>query len=427
MQSQPLPSSGRRGRIDAWRVNACLLAAACLLVPAFAAPAHPQPATLIEGVTIVDPAARPPTRVASILVRGSRIEAVGPRLARPPRAVVIDGRGRFAVPGLWDMHAHLAALTPIGQAPERYVGHGVLHVRDMGGFLDQLAPLRDEIRGGRRTGPTIVLAGPTLNGERSADFHRTVSGAEEARAVVAELQAAGVDHIKLHRATSREVFEAIAAEARRRRLPFVGHVPLAVSWIEASQAGMRSIEHIQTIFENLQPDLRLTPERFAQLAADLDGATGDGIFAAMKANGTYFDPTLIGYEATIDTAAPAVASARRAAYARMKTIAARAARAGVAIVTGTDVLDRHGEMLLREIEVLADIGLSPAAVLTAATTTSAAAAGQPELGRVQAGAPASFLLVDANPLDDVRHLRRLSLVVLAGRVLTAADLAALRR
>lgn len=401
--------------------------AIAVVVLAGAARAGAQPYTLVEDVTVVDPTAATPVRVASVLVSGARIEAVGPGLAAPAGARVIDGRGRFAVAGLWDMHAHLAALTPIGRAPERYVGHGVLHVRDMGGFLDQLGPLRDDIRRGQRTGPTLVIAGPTLNGEQSAAFHRKVSTAAEARAAVAELQAAGVDHLKLHRATSREVFEAVAAEARERRLPFVGHVPLPVSWIEASRAGIRSIEHIQTIFENLQPDLRLTAERFAQLAADLEGALGDEIFAVLKANHTYFDPTLIGYEATIDTATPPVAAARRQAYARMKAIAAKAARAGVPIVTGTDVLDRHGEMLLQELERLVEVGMTPHAVLTAATATSAAAAGRPEFGRVAAGAPASFLLVDANPLDDIRHLRRLSAVVIDGRVLTSEALAALRQ
>lgn len=404
-----------------------LLPLACLLAIALARPAAAQPWTLIEGATVVDPSASPATRVTSVLVRGDRIEAVGPRLERPPFARVIDGTGRFVVPGLWDMHAHLAALGPIGRAPEQFVGHGVLHVRDMGGFLEQLAPLRADIAAGRRVGPTMRIAGPTLNSEHPTDFHRTLTTAAEARAAVRELKAAGVDHLKVHRATTREVFEAVLDEGRRVDLPVVGHVPLAVSWIDASRGGLRTIEHIQTIFENLQPDLGLTAERFTQLADDLDGALGDRIFAVLKANGTWFDPTLIGYEATIDGVRPEAAAARRQAYVRMKSIAAKAARAGVPIVTGTDVIAQPGEMLLRELERLVEIGLTPQAVLTAATVTSAAAAGRPELGRVRAGAPASFLLVDANPLDDITALRRLSLVVHGGRVFTLAELEALRR
>ena len=400
---------------------------AWLLVTTVTRLAAAQPWTLIEGATLVDPAASPPARVVSVLVRGDRVEAVAPRLERPPFARVIEGRGRFIVPGLWDMHGHLAALGPIGRAPEHFVGHGVLHVRDMGGYLDQLTALRADIATGRRVGPTLRIAGPTLNSEHPADFHRTLTTAGEARAAVRELKAAGVDHLKVHRATTREVFEAVIDEGRRVGLPVVGHVPLTVSWVDASRAGMRTIEHIQTIFENLQPDLRLTPERFSHLADDLEGALGDEIFGVLKANGTWFDPTLIGYEAAIDGARPEAAAARRQAYGRMKAIAAKAARAGVPIVTGTDVIAQPGEMLLRELERLVEIGMSAPAVLTAATITSATAAGRPELGRVRAGGPASFLLVDANPLDDIAALRRLSLVVHQGRVFTVTGLAALRQ
>ena len=400
---------------------------AWLLVTTVTRLAAAQPWTLIEGATLVDPAASPPARVVSVLVRGDRVEAVAPRLERPPFARVIEGRGRFIVPGLWDMHGHLAALGPIGRAPEHFVGHGVLHVRDMGGYLDQLTALRADIATGRRVGPTLRIAGPTLNSEHPADFHRTLTTAGEARAAVRELKAAGVDHLKVHRATTREVFEAVIDEGRRVGLPVVGHVPLTVSWVDASRAGMRTIEHIQTIFENLQPDLRLTPERFSHLADDLEGALGDEIVGVLKANGTWFDPTLIGYEAAIDGARPEAAAARRQAYGRMKAIAAKAARAGVPIVTGTDVIAQPGEMLLRELERLVEIGMSAPAVLTAATITSATAAGRPELGRVRAGGPASFLLVDANPLDDIAALRRLSLVVHQGRVFTVTDLAALRQ
>lgn len=401
----------------------CLIA--LLALPAVAASA--QPLTVIRNASIIDPAAAVPVTVGSIVISGDHIEAMGPAVAMPRSARIIDGTGKFVVPGLWDMHAHLAALTPIGRAPERYVGHGVLSLRDMGGFLDQLLPLRADIRAARRTGPELVLAGPTLNSERPAAFHRQVTTAAEARASVRELKAAGVDFIKIHRATSREVFDAVADETRLAGLSFSGHVPLVMSWADAASAGMRTIEHIQTVFENLQPDLRLTPALFEDYATRLEGPLGDGIFAALAAHGTYFDPTLVGYEATIAAARPEQAAARRQAYTRMKTIAAKAARSGVPIVTGTDVLDRHGDMLLLELERLVEIGMTPRQVLTAATVTSAAAAQRPDLGRLRAGGPASFLLVDRNPLSDITALRRLSTVVLRGRVLDRTALAALRR
>jgi imidazolonepropionase-like amidohydrolase len=167
--------------------------------------------------------------------------------------------------------------------------------------------------------------------------------------------------------------------------------------------------------------------QFAAIAARLDGALGDSIFGAMRANGTFFDPTLIGYEASIEKAAPAVAALRKVAYEQMKRVAGRAARSGVKIVTGTDVLERHGEVLWLELERLVEIGMTPQQVLLAATVHSAAAAGRAELGAVTAGAPASFVLLDANPITDIRNVRTLSAVVLRGQYLDGAALTALRR
>ena len=299
--------------------------------------AAPAQTLLIENASIIDPAGGDPVTLGSVVVVGDRITAVGPGIPVPPGARVIDARGKFLVPGLWDMHAHLAATTPIGRAPERYVSYGILGVRDMGGFPDSLFPLRAAIRSGARTGPDLVLAGPTLNGDQPAPFHRKVVTDSEARIAVHELAAAGVDFIKVHRATGREAFLAIVQEARALRLSVCGHVPLALSWIEASNLGMRTIEHIQTMYENEQPDPRLVAAQFTAIADHLDGPYGDSIFAVLVRNHTFFDPTLIGYEVSIDRAAPPVAALRRAAYVRMQALAGRAARDGVRLLAGTDV------------------------------------------------------------------------------------------
>jgi imidazolonepropionase-like amidohydrolase len=380
---------------------------------------------LVSGGTLVDPTQEQPTRVADVLVRDGVVVDIGAAIPRPEGAALVDARGHFLLAGLWDMHAHLAAVGEIGRAPEQYVGHGVLHVRDMGGRLDDLLALRDAVRTHARVGPTVVMAGPTLNGEASASFHRQVRGADEARAAVRDLHARGVDFIKVHRAMGREAFDAIADETRRLGLPFAGHVPLVLDWVTAARAGMRTIEHIPTLFENLRARPGAT-DAIADIAAQLEGPTGDAIFAAMRVEGTYFDPTLIGYEVTIDRAAQELATRRRSAYALMRRIAARAVGAGVPIVTGTDVLERHGDLLLVELERLAAIGLAPREVLRAATVTSAAAARRPDLGRIAIGAPASFLVLARDPLEDVRHVRALAWVVHGRRLLDAAALAALR-
>lgn len=385
-----------------------------------------HPAVLFTNASIIDPSSASPVTRGSVLVQGDRIIAVGPSLRRPPGAAVIDAGGKYLIPGLWDMHAHLAALTPIARAPEQYVSYGVLGLRDMGSFPDSVFPLRERIRAGERVGPELVLAGPTLNSEKPADFHRLVTTDADARAAVRELKAMGADFIKIHRATNREVFLAIADETRRQGLSFCGHVPLVLGWMEASNAGMRTFEHIQTIYENEQPNPALMAAQFIRIADRLEGAYGDSIFAVMKRNGTWLVPTLIAYETNIERAAPGLAALRRVAYARMKVLAGHAVRAGVPILAGTDVLERHGEMLLTELERLVEIGLTPQQALAAATTSAAAVAGRPLLARVARGNVASFLILDANPLADIRNARSLRMAVLRGRVMAADELARLR-
>lgn len=103
------------------------------------------PLIAILGGTIVDPDAEVPSRRANVIIRGDRIVAVSPHVAPPRGAQVIDAGGKYLLPGLWDMHAHFAALTEVGQAPEHYVSYGVLATRDMGGDLDTLLALRRDI------------------------------------------------------------------------------------------------------------------------------------------------------------------------------------------------------------------------------------------------------------------------------------------
>lgn len=379
---------------------------------------------LITGGLIVDPASDAPLVRGDILIVGDRIERISPSI-RPPRAArVIDASGRYVMPGLWDMHGHLAAVGPIGSRPEGYVGHGVLAVRDMGGHLDQLQSLKSQIAAGR-TGPTLVLAGPTLNGEAFGDFHRVIATEAEGRAAVRDLAAQGVDLIKVHRAISPSVFTAVLDEARMAGLPVGGHVPLGLRWSAAAAAGMYSIEHAQTIIENEITDPRSIPEIIAAITR-LEGAYGDALFQAMAERGTYFDPTLAFYVASIEAAPPALAAQRRLLYARLQTMVGRASRAGVPLLAGSDALDRAGAVLWDDLDELVKAGLTPRQALQAATTTASMAARRPELGRLVAGGPASLLIVDGDPTVDVRNVRRLDTVVLRGRVIDREVLRELR-
>ena len=397
---------------------------AAILILGFAQAAAAAPMLALVGGTVVVPDRATVIR-ADVLIDGARVAKVGPRLRLPRGTKVVNVHGRYVVPGLWDMHAHIAAIGPPGGAPERYVGYGVLGIRDMGGHLDVLTELRQSIAAGKRIGPDIYMAGPTLNGEAPADFHRVVRTDAEARTAVRELKAAGVDFIKIHRQTTREAFFAIADETRKQGLTFVGHVPLVLDWITASNAGMRTIEHIQTMAENDQVK-RADPIATAFATADrLKSGYADKIFAVMAKNHTYFTPTLVGYEDTWKTDAPERAALKQKFYAEMKPLVLNAKRAGVPILAGTDVLERHGDLLLTELERLVGVGLTPAEALAAATRTPRELTGRGP-GRIAANEEASLIVTDKNPLADIRNLRALHAVVLRGRVIDTPELERLR-
>ncbi len=391
-----------------------------------ASPIFGETIAIVNG-TIIDPSKSNPESTGTLLIENDRIIEIGASMKIPTDARIIDARGKYILPGLWDMHAHLAALTPIGVAPEHYVAYGVLGVRDMGGYLDQLTELKADVAAGKRIGPDIVMAGPTLNGPpQPAPFHRVVATAAEARVAVDELKKAGVDFIKIHRQTTREAFFAIADETKKQRLTFAGHVPMVMSWVEASNAGMHSIEHIQTIFENLEPDPSKLTTKFPELVKRLEGSEGDEIWATMVRNGTWFDPTLVGYEDSIDAKGPEIGKLRRAAFGSMKVLMQRAVKAHVRMLAGTDILERHGDRLLHELELLVSIGMSPQEALAAATVNPAVSLDRDGPGRIAPEAPASLLILDANPLANIPNLRKLSAVVLRGKVLDSTELAHLK-
>lgn len=375
-----------------------------------------DPPILLAGGVVVDPAQEGPPRRADVLIVGERIVAVGQGLAVPHNAQRIDLSGAYLVPGLWDMHAHIAVEGPAGAALDDYVRHGVLAIRDMGGRPDELVGLRSEVRAERIVGPTLFIAGPTLNGEQSGEHHRLVEARADALAAVRELAGRGVDFVKIHRRTSRDAFYGVRDQARALGLTFAGHVPLALDWIEASNAGMATIEHVQTLLEN---ELRAGPDPVAAAleALDrLDAGRADAIFAAMARNGTYWTPTLIYYENSWREDPPERRALKQRVYARLRPHVLRAFRAGVPILAGTDLFASPGAGLLDELDRLVASGLTPRQALAAATSNPHRLFGRGP-GAIRAGGEASLLVLRADPTRDLAALRTIERIVLRGRML----------
>jgi imidazolonepropionase-like amidohydrolase len=387
-------------------------------------------------VTVVDVGSGSLLRDQDVVVTGNRISQLGNsgKVSVPRTATSINGRGKFLIPGLWDMHVHIEPAPEI--FARLYLSQGVTGIRDMRMELDNLLALREKIRNGAFPAPRLVASGPAVDNV-PAEFPIVVKirvkNAAEARETVALLQANGVDFIKVHNFTPRDAFFAVAEETKKRHLTFAGHVPLSVSVPEAVEAGMRSIEHLS--------EFRLVDECG-------DPAKCKRLIALLKEHGTWQTPTLVELR---QMAQPAASNEQRAKYvpasvrkfwsltegmmqnlseeqkAHVKQqyqqalpLIADFQRQGIGILAGTDspVIPNivSGFSLHDELSLLVEAGLTPLQALQTATLNPARFLGKlDDLGSVEPGKLADLVLLDANPLDDIRNTSKINAVVSDGR------------
>ena len=387
----------------------------------------------------------------TVTMAGDRVQSVVPGTAAIPQgARVIDGQGKYLIPGLWDMHTHLSYAR--SSAFLALIANGVTYVRDVGSRLSEIDEWRGEIAVGHLVGPLIVRAGPMLNGREFNRYQLAVTNAADARATVRALEKAGVDLIKVHRQTPREAYFAVAEEARRLSLPLAGHIPVTVTPAEASNAGQTTIEHAETLFEGTFT-AALNGESLSEAISRWRNSTAaQELFTTFVKNGTVVDPTLVTgrraiawLENQIDprdkyiaasglrdpavTAlrqdAPKLLAERRPVIAELEAVVGQMHRAGVRLVTGTDLafaILHPGFSVHDELQALVDVGLTPAQALRAATLNPAQLFPKLDAGDVAAGKRANLVLLDGNPLEAIRNVGRIRAVVLAGRLYDRAAL-----
>lgn len=436
------------------------LVAGAALLACGATQATAQAPIAFTSVTVIDGSDSMPRPNQTVIVRGTRIVAVGPSRSTsvPAGARVVDGRGQFLVPGFWDMHVH-TAIAGGRDLLSLYIANGVTGVRDMAGEWATLEGWRDEIARGELVGPRIIASGPYLEGGDVPIPHLLARNAAEGRAGVDSLAALGVDFIKVHSQLTAEAYFAIARRARERGIVFAGHVPRVVGSAAASDSGQKSIEHLLAIPVDCTPadSVALQPRFTVQSA--LGRCSSDDLaplYAKFVRNGTYVTPTFTAqvevavwpthavpgdslahylpkavrdYVAAIfpmpDSIPPNADSVGRAVLAKRLRQVAAMQRAGVRILTGTDAPLRNsppGFGLHEEMTLLARGGMSPFEVLRAATIEPARYFGMLDsAGTVAPGKLADLVLLDANPLRDIGNTRRISAVVANGRLFAGRD------
>ncbi len=429
------------------------------------------PDLIIQDVTVIDTGGRPAQAHRTVIVHDGKIEEIVSSAAvtdgkRP--GVHVDGSGKFLIPGLWDMHVHMVFGEWFPRGKEvtlpLFIANGITGVRDMGGELEVLQQWRKEIGAGTLIGPRMVISGPMLDGPQPRfPSSIAIKTPEDGRRAVDDLKRRGADFIKLQSLIPRDAVFAIADEARKDGITFVGHVPDSVRASEASNAGQKSFEHLIGIFEGSSPledQFLKGSKNETKFLATYDPARAAALFALLAKNHTWQCPTLVwerggnlidqtdfakdtrakyapAYwkdvtwkrfteEIEHDLNADDLATRKRFVEKELEVVNAMH-RAGIPFLAGTDtppgVYIFPGFSLHEELQRFVAAGFTPMEALQTATLNPAKFLGMDDrLGTIEKGKLADMVLLDANPLDDIRNTQKIAAVVVNGRYLSRAAL-----
>jgi imidazolonepropionase-like amidohydrolase len=435
-----------------------------------------RPPVVITHVNVVDVMRGDVQKNMTVVIRDKEITELGKSagLSIPKNTRAVNGRGKYLIPGLWDMHVHeiFGEWVPRDEniVPLLFVANGVTGVRDMGGDLEPLKKWRSDIASGTMIGPRMIIAGPMLDGPvPQFPSSAPISNAADGRRVVQELKSSGVDFIKVQSLIPRDGYFAAAEEAKKLGIVFAGHVPDVVRAAEASTAGQKSIEHLTGVFEGcstVEDELMKQPRGpgRGKFLSTYDPKRAQELISLLVKNHTWQVPTLVWergewlIEQTNSGTDPLAKYApvawkqrtwpmftseiiknwstdplrdRERFVEKELEIVSEMHRAGVPFLAGTDtaagVRVYPGFSLHDELTFFVKAGFTPLEALQTATRNPAQYLGLADTGAVEKGKRADLVLLDANPLDDISNTRKIRAVVLAGRFLSRDDLDELLR
>ncbi len=345
---------------------------------------------------------------------------------------VIDATGKTILPGLWDMHAHFEQ----GEWGPAYLAAGITTVRDCGNEFGYINAIQKAIDEGKGVGPHILKAGiidgkgPEALGIIQAD------NVAEAKAAVQRYKGNGFDQIKIYSSMKPAVVKAVCEEAHRLNLSVTGHIPEGMRLQQGIDSGMDQVNHITYITDVMKLDRKT-------FAIDLKAGKTDSVLQFLKDHHIVVDPTLGVFELSLRSLkdditliepnfssiplplqelfkntgmAPKKAEALKGYIRSIKEVVKAMFDRGIPIVAGTD-MGMPGYSLYRELELYVQGGLTPMQALTTATITPARVMGKElKTGSLDIGKDADIIIVDANPLDNISNIRKVSTVIKNGKV-----------
>jgi imidazolonepropionase-like amidohydrolase len=392
--------------------------------------------TAIQDVTLIDVASGAARPHMTVVIDDGKISRVGiaTSLSLPSSTRVIAGKDKFLIPGLWDMHVHLyyKQYLPL------FVAFGITGVQDMGSDFSKVSAWRDEIEKGIAVGPHIITSGPPVDGGASEDpklpllVART---ADQARQAFDQLYKMDVDFIKVLSRLPREAYFALAEQARHWDLRMAGHIPTSVTAQEAVEARQKSLEHMFGITKSVSTDQEALKffERCTLIGTRVDPTLVLWLrMSHIDDTKLMSDPELSVVPASIRNTWPDVSDdtySLKIQVWRIYRLVALAKQAKTEILAGTDTGDPYvipGVALHDELEQLVKAGLTPREALEAATLAPARFfETEKEMGAIEKGKLADMVLLEGNPLDDIRNVRRVAGVFTHGRYYPRKDLDAI--
>ncbi len=419
-----------------------------------------EPSVVVERCSLFDPESGTMLPERTIVVRGTRIVGVSgaDEIGEVPAdATIIDGRGRFALPGLIDAHVHVVHVLDFAHVTgdevlPLYLAAGVTSIRSTGDELVAATLVARFAAEHPEWSPRVFTCSPLLDADPPIhrDVGRAITDPENVPALFDDLARWNVTTVKIYAGTARPVGRAIIEESHRRGLFVTAHLG-RYSAQHAVADGVDGLEHIWSVFNYvIPPESAKQPGHRGRL--DLSNPLCESLVAELAERKTFVNPTLAVFRNMIllpdvpevrdhpdndlvprrlrefwpvylqRTGCPqgGLLDDRRREFAKYQQLTGKLYRAGVPLLVGTDSPEPQvppGFSLHQELEMLVESGLPPAAALRAATLTNATVLGEKErLGSVSVGKMADIVLLSANPLDDIRNTRHIELVIHSGHV-----------
>jgi len=457
------------------------------LIALFSTLAHAQKndiaysVTALTHINIIDATGTPVQTDMTVIITGNRITSLAKtgKSSIPKTANIINGRGKYLIPGLWDMHFH--ALESVFKSDYRFslcIANGVTGVRDMWAQLNEIPQVtlwRNQFYQQPGTIPRFGAVGTMIDGIPPVhDGSDTASTAESARLLVTKIKASGSEFVKVYNNLSREAYFAIADECKKLNFPFAGHLPDVILIKEAADAGQRSIEHLAGLYNFFYHDcpprqvIEALPNEIAKgsplvpmmkQAIELcDEQQAMSIFRHLAEKNVWQCPTLVVLRATHPFNENALFDDPRLKYIsfaererwqtrtgekfkartqqerdkekiffqRAVAVISQMKKAGTQFLAGTDVPNHYlypGFSLHDELALFVEAGLSPMEALQTATVNPAKFLGTTDsLGTIEKGKIADMVLLDANPLLDINNTQQIRAVFLNGKYLSKKTL-----